>query len=159
MSDFKGYFDCQKDEEARKNFMTTPKNLTEAKKEVKEIVSEYKKKKPSNEHFAIEINGEFAGYAELHDLNRKYHEHKGAIGYCLNKNFRKKGIGTEAVKLVTNYAFRKYKLKRLAGWCRAFNRASSRVLEKAGYKLEGILRKNKFKNGKYMDDMLWAKVK
>lgn len=43
--------------------------------------------------------------------------------------------------------------------CRTFNKASARVLEKSGYKLEGILRKNKFKDGKYLDDMLWAKTK
>jgi len=46
-------------------------------------------------------------------------------------------------KLLQN---KKYKLKRLEGWCRTFNKPSARVLEKSGFKLEGILRKNKCKN-------------
>jgi RimJ/RimL family protein N-acetyltransferase len=43
--------------------------------------------------------------------------------------------------------------------CRTFNKASARVLEKAGYKYEGTIHKNKFLNGKYVDDMIWAKWK
>ena len=43
--------------------------------------------------------------------------------------------------------------------CRTFNKASARVLEKAGYIHEGTLHKNKLSNGKYLDDMIWAKWK
>jgi RimJ/RimL family protein N-acetyltransferase len=159
LSDYQGYFDVQQDERARKGFMITPKNVESAKKEVKRIVLEYKKKKPSNEHFAIEIDRQFAGYVSIDDLNEKFFGHRAGIGYCIGPKFRKRGITTEAVKLVTNYAFKRYGLKRIVGWCRTFNKAYARVLEKAGYKLEGILRKNKFKDGKYLDDMIWAKVK
>lgn len=159
LSDYKGYFDCQNDKEAKKSFMTTPKSLAKAKEEVNKITLEYKKKKPKNEHFAIEIDGQFAGYVSIDNLNEKFFEHRGGIGYCIHPKFRGQGVTTEAVALVTDYAFKKYKLKRIAGWCRTFNKASVRVLEKAGYKLEGILRKNKLKDGKYLDDMVWAKVR
>ncbi len=157
MSDAEGFLEIHKDKAARKGFMTFPKDIKESRKDLQEKISAMKNK--TGETFAIEINGEFAGYVELHDLNKKYHEHQGSIGYCLNKKFRGKGIVTKAVKLVTSYGFKKYKLKRIEGWCRTFNKASARVLEKAGYKLEGVLRKNKFKDGKYLDDMIWAKVK
>jgi len=155
--DLNGYFESQQDKDAKKGFMRVPKNLKEAKKELQEKLNALKKK--TGETFAIEINGEYVGYVEIHDLNQKYHEHKGIIGYCICKKFRGKGIATEAVKLVTDYAFKKYKLKRISGWCRTFNKASARVLEKARYKLEGIMRKNKFRDGKYLDDMIWAKLK
>jgi len=68
-------------------------------------------------------------------------------------------LATEAVKKVTSYGFKKLKLKRIYGYCRTFNKSSARVLEKAGYKLEGILRKNKYLRGKYVDDMVWGKVR
>jgi RimJ/RimL family protein N-acetyltransferase len=159
MPDATGYFECQQDEEAKKGFMSVPKNLREARKEIKEMLSAMHKKRPIKEIFAIEINGEFAGYVGINDLNEKHSEHRAYVGYCLNKKFRRRGITTEAVKLVTNYAFKKYKLKRIESMCRTFNKASAGVLRNAGFKLEGILRKNKFKNGKYLDDMMFAKIK
>jgi RimJ/RimL family protein N-acetyltransferase len=157
MSDAKGFLRIHRDKLARKGFMTYPKNLKEAKKDLKGKISAMKKK--IGETFAIEINGEFVGYVEIERLDKKYYKHQAKIGYCLDKKFRGKGITTKAVKLITDYGFKKYKLKRISGWCRTFNKASARVLEKAGYKLEGILRKNKFKDGKYLDDMIWAMVK
>jgi ribosomal-protein-alanine N-acetyltransferase len=151
------YLEMMRDPETRKGFMYPPQTLNEVKKKLKIKLEDEKKGK--RESFAIEVDGEFAGYVELHDLNEKHFKHRGAIGYALRKKFRGKGLTTAANKIVSNYAFKKYKLKRLEGFCRTFNKASARVLEKSGFKLEGILRKNKCKNGKYLDDMVWAKVK
>ncbi len=159
MSDAKLYLKIMQDPVTKKGFITTPKTLSEAKKEIKEKLIQHRRKKPESETLAIEINGEFAGYVEINHLNRRHHEHQGNVGYCLHPKYRGKGITTKALKIFTNYAFKKYKLKRIDGWCRTFNKASARVLEKAGYKLEGILRKNKKIRGKYLDDMIWAKVK
>ncbi len=159
MSDAKGYFECQQDEMTKKGFMTTPASLAEAEKSVREKLVEYKKRKPHVESFVIDVNGEFAGFIDICDLYEKYFEHRAKLSYCIHPKFRNKGLATKAVKVVTPYAFKKYKLKRIWAWCRTFNKASARVLEKAGYKLEGILRKNKFRNGKYLDDMIWAKIK
>jgi len=159
MSDAQRYFESKSTPEARKGFMSVLKNLKEAKKSVKKRISQYKQKKPKGEAFVIEVNGEFAGYIEIHSLNEKFHEHKGKLSYCIHPKFKGKGIMLKALKLLTAYAFKKYKLKRISGWCRTFNKKSAKLLEKAGYKLEGILRKNKKKNGKYLDDMIWAKVK
>ena len=159
ISDVKSYFESMQDKVSKKGFMKTPKNLAEAKKEIKEKISEKRKKKPTGETFVIEVNGEYAGYIEINHLNRKYHEHYGNVGYCIHPKFRGKGLAAKALKLLVNYAFKKYKLRRIEGTCRIFNKASARTLEKAGFKLEGILRKNKWKNGKYLDDMIWARVR
>jgi ribosomal-protein-alanine N-acetyltransferase len=159
MSDAKAIYDAQIDKVARKGFMSTPKNINEVKKSIRKDLLEYKKKKPSSDVRVIEVDGECAGWVAIHDLNKEHHEHKGIVGYCLHKKFRGRGITARALKLFTKYAFKKYKLKRISGWCRTFNKASARTMEKAGYKLEGIMRKNKKKNGKYLDDMIWAKVK
>jgi len=158
MNDAELYFESQQDKYARKGFMTTPKTLSEAKSEIQGRIKALKEKHGIT--FAIEIDKKYAGYVEIHELTeRERYRHTAQIGYCIHPKYRGKGITTKAVKLVTEYAFKRYKLKRISGWCRTFNKASARVLEKAGYKLEGILRKNKFKDGKYLDDMVWAKVR
>ena len=159
LSDAKDYFKSQQDKAVKKGFMTIPKSLNEAKKEIKGQISDFKKKKPSGESFVIEVNGKIAGYVGINKLNIKHHEHKGNMNYFLKKEFRGRGLMVKAVKLLTKYAFKKYKLKRIEGTCRTFNKAPANVMKRAGYKLEGVLRKNKKKNGKYLDDMIWAKVR
>jgi RimJ/RimL family protein N-acetyltransferase len=51
------------------------------------------------------------------------------------------------------------KLKRLTAKVFLPNKASARVLEKNGFKLEGILKKDLAKGGKYYDVYLFARVK
>lgn len=138
--------------------MGIPRTLAGAKKELKSKISRMNRRNPLIETFAILVNGIFAGYVEIHDLSYGFVKHRAAIGYCVDPQFRGQGVATRAVQLAVPYAFKKYHLKRLTGTCRTFNKASARVLEKSGFKLEGILRKNKFKDGKYLDDMVWAKV-
>jgi len=159
MSDAQKYFESETDPVSKKGFMSTPKSVKEVENSIKEKIAERKKKKPSRETFAIDIGGEFVGYVGLHDMNEKFNEHRAIISYCLHPKFRGKGIMTKAVRLATRYAFEKYSLRRIAGRCRTFNKASARVLEKAGYKLEGIHRKELFKDGRYLDNMYWAVVK
>jgi len=159
MSDLQGYWESQKDPITKKGFMSTPKNLAEARKELKGKVVDLGKKKPFGETFAIEVNGEYAGDISLCHLNKKHEEHKGSISYCTHPKFRKKGLMVKAIRLLTKYAFKKYKLKRIWAQCRTFNKASAKVLEKAGYKLEGIKRKDLCKDGKYCDNMIWARVR
>lgn len=145
--DINNWYSLQQEKEIKKNFMTVPRTLKEAQNE---LLSK------NSDGFVIDVAGECAGGIGIHDITPN---HKATISFWLAKKHRGKGIMTEAVKLVTDYAFKKYKLQRIQGYCRTFNKASAKVMEKAGYKLEGILRKNKLKNGKYLDDMIWAKVK
>lgn len=159
MSDLQAYFECFQGKNILESLLRLPKNLAEAREKLNEKISEYTKKKPSGETFAIIIKNVFAGYIELSHLNENHAEHKCEIGYCIHPNFRGKGLATKATTLLTQYAFKKYKLKRISAMGRLKNKASARVLEKAGYKLEGVLRKNKYVNGKYLDDFIYAKIK
>lgn len=150
--DAQGYLECHRDKEAQKNFRSVPKNVNEAKKEIKDHIKENKK-------FAIIVDGDFAGFITLKLNNNPTYKHSAIVGCGLHKDFRNSGLATKALKLITSYGFNKLKLKRIVGYCRSYNKASARVLEKAGYKLEGILKKSKFMHGKYVDDMIWAKVR
>lgn len=159
MKDAKDILECYKDKDTISGFMGPLKTINEARKSCAKKIKEFKKKKPSGERWIIEVNSEFAGWVDLDGMNEKFFEHRAHIGYCIHPKFRRKGLATKGTKLLAKYAFKRYKLKRLEAMCRDFNKASARVLEKAGFKLEGVLRKNKCKNGKYFNDMIWSIVK
>ena len=84
---------------------------------------------------------------------------KAKISAWIGKNEREKGIMTSATKLLVEYGFKKHKLRRIYANVRTYNKPAVHVLEKCGFKLEGIQKKNALKNGKYYDDFLYAKIK
>jgi len=105
--------------------------------------------------FAICVDG-FAvgaiGLTRRDDVNR----HSAEIGYWLGEEFWNQGIATQAVRTVTAYGFEALSLYRIFAEVFEWNRASMRVLEKAGYQAEGRLRKNAVKDGKLIDQILYA---
>jgi len=159
LSDSKILFEIEIDKENIKNMMSYSDNIEAIKDSIKQNIKEYKKSKPHEELIMIETSEGVAGYISIHGLNKPYIEHKAQISYALHPNFRGKGITTKAVNLITKYAFKKYNLKRIEASCRTFNKASARILEKCGYVLEGIHKKDLKKNGKYLDNMYFAYVK
>ena len=82
--------------------------------------------------------------------------HSAELGYWLGKPFWGRGIVTAAVKAVTAYGFETFGLIRVAAWLKTSNGASARVLEKAGYEREGLLRRAVLKAGVPMDYLLYA---
>lgn len=105
--------------------------------------------------FAIAVGGEAVGGigVELHtDIERCSAE----IGYWLGRAFWGRGLATAAVQSVTAYAFRHYALTRVYALPLADNAASIRVLEKAGYRLEGRLRRSAIKDGAVRNRALYA---
>jgi len=81
------------------------------------------------------------------------------IGYWLGEPFWGMGIATMAVIAVTGFAFSEFDLDRIHAHVFEWNPASARVLEKAGYCLEGRLRKSITKDGKTIDRFLYAKIR
>ena len=63
------------------------------------------------------------------------------IGYWLGQDYWNKGLTTEAIRLMMEFAFKELKLKRLYAVVLSLNAASYRVLEKSGFIREGIWRK------------------
>ena len=80
------------------------------------------------------------------------------IGYWLGESYWGRGIVTEALVLVTDYVFATPNLLRLFALPFADNAASMRVLEKAGYVREAILRSSSVKYGKPRDQALYARI-
>jgi ribosomal-protein-alanine N-acetyltransferase len=84
--------------------------------------------------------------------------HRAEIGYWLAKQYRGQGITTDAVRRVVEFDFRELQLLRVTAHVFYFNAASARVLEKAGFQLEGRLRRHFMKNGRLLDGLLYAKL-
>jgi RimJ/RimL family protein N-acetyltransferase len=78
------------------------------------------------------------------------------VGYWIGQAHWGKGIATEALRCLSRYAFETFDLVRLQAPVFEWNRASARVAEKAGYKLEGRLRESVFKNGRVADSFMYA---
>ena len=87
------------------------------------------------------------------------HRRTAEIGYWLGEPFWGMGIATRAVQTMSDYAFSHFDLDRIQAEVFEWNPASARVLEKAGYCLEGRLRRRVTKAGKTIDCFLYAKIR
>jgi [ribosomal protein S5]-alanine N-acetyltransferase len=106
-------------------------------------------------HFAIAVDGAAAGAIGFH-LKKDVRRLSAEIGYWLGEEFWGRGIATEALRAVTDYAIEHHGLTRIYAVPFAWNVASCRVLEKAGYVLEGRLRNSAIKDGRLTDQMQYA---
>ena len=75
------------------------------------------------------------------------------IGYFLSPA-KERGYGTEAVQLVVDYLFLSKDIVRIEATTNVGNKASQRVLEKAGFKIEGTIRKLALVRGVWTDHYL-----
>lgn len=87
------------------------------------------------------------------------HRQTGELGYYIAEEYWGKGIMTEAVKQICTYVFDKSDMIRIYAEPFAYNAASCRVLEKAGFQYEGTLRNNAVKNGKVIDMRMYSLLK
>ena len=107
---------------------------------------------------AIEINGEATGGIGLHGLKDVY-RYNGEIGYWLSEKHWGRGIMSDAVAAMVVHAFTKTSWLRLFACIYENNPSSMKVLEKNGFKPEAIHRKAVMKEGKLMDEHLYALLK
>ncbi len=109
-------------------------------------------------NFAIEIRGAAVGAVGFH-FKHDIYRRSGEIGYWLGEEFWGQGITTEAVKVMTDYAFSHFDLCRLSAPVLEWNKPSMRVLEKAGYSLEARLRSAVTKDDKTIDLLLYSLIR
>ena len=98
---------------------------------------------------------EHVGNIKLGPINQ--HHQTADIGYIIGrKDYTGKGIATNALVLLSNFAFKNGVKKIIAG-AYEVNLASIRVMEKAGYSLECIRKSHVVVDGKRIDSVLYAK--
>ncbi len=104
--------------------------------------------------WVIEYDGEPIGQIRLYDFQTK--NTACTIGYFLKRAYRNRGINTRCVKAVCDFALRDMNPVRIEAYVHVDNIASKRSLEKAGFTLEGRLRKKWLIRNRFCDVNLWA---
>lgn len=108
--------------------------------------------------FAITVNGKVIGSIAVFRQGN-IHRLTAELGYYISEEYWGKGIMTDAVKQICRYVFDKSDIIRIFAEPFAYNTASCRVLEKAGFQYEGTLRCNAIKNGKLIDMKMYSRLK
>jgi len=120
----------------------------------KEFIEMAMKGNPAN-IFAIEIDGHASGGIGLH-LQADVHEKNAELGYWLAEPFWGNGIITNAIKEMVTYGFSTFQINRIFAVPFGTNISSQKVLEKAGFVLEARFDKTIYKNGEYLDELVYA---
>ena len=87
------------------------------------------------------------------------HYRTAELGYYIGEPYWGNGYTTEAVRQICSYVFDNNDIIRIFAEPFESNAASCRVLEKAGFACEGVLRCNAFKNGKLENMKMYALIK
>ncbi|OPY21491.1 MAG: ribosomal-protein-L7/L12-serine acetyltransferase [Methanomethylovorans sp. PtaU1.Bin093] len=108
--------------------------------------------------FAIVIDGFVAGSIAVY-FKENVHHKNAELGYYLAEEYWGKGIMTKVVRCMTQYLFENFDIIRIYAQPFARNTASRRVLEKAGFRLEAVLKSNIIKNDVVQDGCIYAVLK
>ncbi|MBP1995488.1 RimJ/RimL family protein N-acetyltransferase [Paenibacillus eucommiae] len=108
--------------------------------------------------FTIEnLNGESIGGINLNSID----ERNGtfSIGIVIDKQYRGKGYGTRAMKILLKYAFFERRLNKFNDYVLEGNEVSAKMMKKLGCVQEGIRRQVVYINGQYLDFILFGLTK
>jgi len=84
--------------------------------------------------------------------------HRAEFGYWLAQSYRGHGLMPRVIRTFTAYAFQQLRVHRLYATPFSTNLASQRALEKAGFQREGLLRDYHFKQGVYLDAIIYGRI-
>ena len=107
--------------------------------------------------FLIVLNdtGSIVGGISVGNIRRGVSQ-SGQIGYWMGEPYAGRGLMGEAVGVLARYCFQSLHLHRIEAACIPDNLRSIRVLEKAGFTREGLLRSYLRINGDWQDHYLYA---
>lgn len=80
----------------------------------------------------------------------------GTLGYWVGAQFARNGYMKEAIQALVHYGFEEMDLSRIEAACLPENKASRGVLEKSGFKYEGVAQSYLQINGRWRNHVLYA---
>lgn len=105
--------------------------------------------------FGIIYNNQLVGAIGIHGLDDIYRKN-GEIGYWLGEEYWGKGIISQAVNWMVAYGFENFDIVRIFAGVFETNHASQRVLEKCGFSRDAIIKKNIYKDGKFLSEHIFS---
>lgn len=108
--------------------------------------------------FAITLDDKVIGSIGVFRCDN-IHYRTAELGYYIGEPYWGKGIMTSAVKQICKYIFDNTDIIRIFAEPFSYNIGSCRVLEKAGFQFEGLLKSNAEKNGVVLDMKMYALVR
>jgi RimJ/RimL family protein N-acetyltransferase len=116
----------------------------------------------ANFFFAIieQGNGEHIGNIKIDSTVNPHWDHRvGEIGLLIGeRRCWGKGYGSEAIRLITKFAFERLKLIKVTATCFAINKGSAQAFRKAGFREEILRRRNGWFGGKCIDLILFGAI-
>lgn len=153
--DYYDFFMASNDEELRKNMSDDfPKTLDGC----KQLVFTFSQSTDTTEYIrAVKVNDQIIGCIAAF-FGAGMYSQNAEIAYWLNAEYRNKGIMSQAIIKFTQQVFSIFDVHRI--WARPFerNKASQKALEKAGFNYEGTLKQNVYKNGIFLNSVLYALI-
>jgi len=102
--------------------------------------------------------GDFIGAVTLDNLRRGPAQ-SGTVGYWISENQARNGYMRESLTALLSYSFSTLDLGRIEAGCLPENKASRRVLEKSGFKYEGVAQAYLQIDGRWRDHVLYAALR
>ncbi|MBL0318521.1 MAG: GNAT family N-acetyltransferase [Alphaproteobacteria bacterium] len=145
------------DVDVYENTYRFPKNVTQdyASRYIANAIDGAKQEKPTSLHLAIDVAGEVVGDISF----LKIEGHKAELAYWLSPKQWGQGIMPQATKWLCQMAMENMGIIRIYAAVFTYNTNSARVLTKAGFVVEGCMRKSYLKDGKLLDANLFAFVR
>ncbi len=103
-----------------------------------------------------QIDGRFLGAGGLNNLSKE--NKKAEIGFWLLPESWGKGIMTETIPLILNYAFKNIGLHRIEGFVETKNTNCKKALAKLKFNLEGTMQDCEIKNGEFISLDIYSKL-
>jgi RimJ/RimL family protein N-acetyltransferase len=105
---------------------------------------------------AVGGDGRFVGLGLAPHIDREGAE--AELGYIVAREARGQGVGTEILRLLTEWAFTELGARRLVLIIDVDNHASLRVAQRCGYQREGVMRSIYIKPQRRGDAVLWSRL-
>lgn len=102
-------------------------------------------------------SGILIGGISLNNINQR--DKSAELGYWIARDYWGEGYAYEAASLLCRYGFNKLKLHRIYAWVHSENPGSFKVLEKIGFRREGVCQKASSVTGRWEDDFLYGLLK
>ncbi|CAI6278139.1 N-acetyltransferase [Bacillus subtilis] len=122
---------------------------------IRSWAKEYIEKESLN--LGILYNEKIVGMISLHEID--FGNRKTSIGYWIEEQSQGKGIVTNCLKFLIDYAFSKLKLNRIEIRCNPENTKSIQIPIALGFEKEGVLRNSEYLNGKSQDLVVFSMIK